>query len=56
MFLAYVDMYLQEQFCQDWDNIPLNPDAGRICDEPVAGNYGPPMNVWHIGLVSAPKS
>ncbi|KAK7751511.1 hypothetical protein SLS62_006598 [Diatrype stigma] len=43
--------YCPEQFTQDWDLLPGNePDGDNVCDEPIAGNYGPATNVWHIGM------
>ncbi|RYP55996.1 hypothetical protein DL769_009996 [Monosporascus sp. CRB-8-3] len=42
---------IKEQFTQDWDTLPLNRDGSNVCDEPIAGNYGPPTNIWHVGLM-----
>ncbi|KAM0811104.1 putative Protein kinase domain-containing protein [Seiridium cardinale] len=41
----------QEQFTADWDYIPADRNGSNVCNQLVAGNYGPPMNVWGIGLV-----
>ncbi|KAI0805777.1 hypothetical protein GGR55DRAFT_255607 [Xylaria sp. FL0064] len=50
--------YAPEQFCRDWEYI-VQEDEGRavmedgpeVSEQRVAGNYGPAMNVWGIGLV-----
>ncbi|KAI1352160.1 kinase-like domain-containing protein [Xylaria sp. FL0043] len=50
--------YAPEQFCRDWEYI-VQEDGGRavmedgpeVSEQRVAGNYGPAMNVWGIGLV-----
>lgn len=51
----------QEQFGPEWDYIYADkPGPRRIADQDdwelseqkIAGNYGPPMNVWGIALVS----
>ncbi|KAI0443904.1 kinase-like domain-containing protein [Xylaria telfairii] len=50
-----------EQFGLDWDFIQPHEDdgthiypenGGEICEEPVAGNYGPHTNVWQIAIVA----
>ncbi|RYP46737.1 hypothetical protein DL768_007084 [Monosporascus sp. mg162] len=41
---------IKEQFTQDWDTLPLNRNGSNVCDEPIAGAYGPPTNIWHVGL------
>ncbi|KAI0106452.1 kinase-like domain-containing protein [Nemania sp. FL0031] len=49
--------FAPEQFCMDWDYIPLVPGSAagsegpEVSEEPIAGNYGPAMNVWQIAIV-----
>ncbi|KAI1349027.1 kinase-like domain-containing protein [Xylaria sp. FL0043] len=48
--------YAPEQFGAEWDYIRRDdgglPQANgpEISEQPIAGNYGSPMNVWGIGL------
>ncbi|KAI1284808.1 kinase-like domain-containing protein [Xylaria sp. FL0933] len=49
--------YAPEQFCRDWEYIvqdegrAVMEDGPEVSEQRVAGNYGPAMNVWGIGLV-----
>ncbi|KAI1161567.1 kinase-like domain-containing protein [Nemania serpens] len=45
--LAKQYFFAPEQFCADWDYIPL--DEGRVKNHPIAGNYGVHTNIWAIG-------
>ncbi|KAJ4387555.1 hypothetical protein N0V93_008150 [Gnomoniopsis smithogilvyi] len=50
---AKPSQFLPEQFSQDWDYVDRNPLADNIDTYgPVAGHFGPPSNIYHIGLVS----
>ncbi|KAI1082522.1 kinase-like domain-containing protein [Whalleya microplaca] len=42
--------YAPEQFAEDWEFLPCERNGANVCDEPIAGNYGPHTNVWAIGL------
>ncbi|KAK8084409.1 hypothetical protein PG997_005680 [Apiospora hydei] len=44
--------YTPEQFCPDWDFVPLTRDGTEISQELVAGNFDWHSNVWQMGLVS----
>ncbi|KAK6846347.1 kinase-like domain-containing protein [Apiospora arundinis] len=39
-----------EQFCPDWDYIPVDRDGNNIVNEPVAGNFDSHTNVWQSAL------
>ncbi|KAK6840362.1 hypothetical protein PG995_016116 [Apiospora arundinis] len=41
---------LKEQFCPDWDYIPVDRDGDNIVNEPVAGNFDSHTNVWQSAL------
>lgn len=51
----FTDFILQEQFCPDWDYIPVDRDGDNIVNEPVAGNFDSHTNVWQSALVSPPS-
>ncbi|KAK8045501.1 kinase-like domain-containing protein [Apiospora rasikravindrae] len=40
-----------EQFCSDWDYLPLTRDGREASQEIAAGNYDWHTNVWQIGLL-----
>ncbi|KAF7536522.1 hypothetical protein G7054_g4505 [Neopestalotiopsis clavispora] len=42
--------YAPEQFTELWDTFAPNMDGDEICEQHLAGNYGPAMNVWGIAL------
>lgn len=39
-----------EQFCGEWDSIDMDPAGPGVAQQDVAGNFGPPMNVWGIAI------
>ncbi|KAK7975400.1 Protein sel-1-like 2 [Apiospora arundinis] len=47
----FTDFILQEQFCPDWDYIPVDRDGNSIVNEPVAGNFDSHTNVWQSALL-----
>ncbi|KAI1083057.1 hypothetical protein F5B20DRAFT_596278 [Whalleya microplaca] len=49
--MAKTGYFAPEQFTEDWDFIPGERNGANVCDQPVAGNYGPHTNVWAIALV-----
>ncbi|KAI0392615.1 kinase-like domain-containing protein [Xylariaceae sp. FL0594] len=59
-FYGKAGHYAPEQFGPEWDHIresasdvPLPPDqhGSEVSGEKIAGNYGPPMNVWAVALI-----
>ncbi|KAK7751341.1 hypothetical protein SLS62_006747 [Diatrype stigma] len=50
-FQAKEGYFAPEQFGIDWDYVaPKEPIGWELSEQPVAGNYGAPMNVWGIAL------
>ncbi|KAI0914227.1 kinase-like domain-containing protein [Ustulina deusta] len=49
--------FAPEQFSQDWNYITkrdgtlVDDDGPEISEQPIAGNYGPAMNIWGIAVV-----
>ncbi|KAI0010748.1 kinase-like domain-containing protein [Xylariaceae sp. FL0662B] len=41
--------FAPEFFDEDWEFLPAERCGANICEQPIAGNFGPPTNVWAIG-------
>ncbi|KAK9771651.1 putative Protein kinase domain-containing protein [Seiridium cardinale] len=40
--------FAPEQFSEIWDKLGADMDGPELGDSPIAGNYGPAMNIWGI--------